>query len=458
MTYNYESLLDERFQMFCQSLLVRQYPSLQCMPTRMPDGGRDAQSLQSNRSALIFQVKYARQPDRIEDPDKWLIKAINGELPKIKRLQDKRTIERYVVITNVRGTSHLDTGTIDRVQAHLDANLITNSQCWWRDDLDRRLDNAFELLLKYPDLMSGTDAFKLIWGILGDGQERERRENAIRAYMIHHYELDRKVKFKEVGLAPSSLFDLYIDVPVALQHNIPGSGQLARGHILDADRVSRIDSDRQVDRRHLAPQRIEDDDLYPAEIGDPRYYLYRSTSGRLDMQLGAAKLLLDPAFMEHNPIIVLEGAPGQGKSTLSQYLAQIHRARLLDQVDDIQLLPRYDTDSPLMLPIKLELRDLALWLKGIDPWSTRQADTHTEIPTLETAIAAHIQRYSGGVEFSVADLLAVLGDMPAIVVLDALDEVADLDDRRQVVEEVKISLARLRQRNSEVRCLLTSRP
>ena len=83
---------------------------------------------------------------------------------------------------------------------------------------------------------------------------------------------------------------------------------------------------------------------------------------------------------------------------------------------------------------------------------------HHEAPTLEAAIVAHIQRYSGGVVFSVADLLATLVEMPALIVLDALDEVADLDDRKRVVDEVKAALARLRQRNNAVRFIITSRP
>ena len=48
--------------------------------------------------------------------------------------------------------------------------------------------------------------------------------------------------------------------------------------------------------------------------------------------------------------------------------------------------------------------------------------------------------------------------MPALIVLDALDEVADLDDRKRVVDEVKAALARLRQRNNAVRFIITSRP
>jgi hypothetical protein len=48
MPYDYESLLDEQFQQFCQALLTKEFASLQCMPVGMPDGGRDATAADGN--------------------------------------------------------------------------------------------------------------------------------------------------------------------------------------------------------------------------------------------------------------------------------------------------------------------------------------------------------------------------------------------------------------------------
>jgi hypothetical protein len=427
------------------------------MPTRMPDGGRDAIAVHPNRSVLVFQVKYARNPVAVKDAAGWVIKAIKPEIPKIERLLENGKVEQYVVVTNMPGSSHLNTGSIARVQKYLDENLTIPSQCWWRDELDRRLDNAFDLKLRYPDLMTGMDAFRLIWTLLGASEDRDRRENALRAYMRHHYEQDCKVKFKEVGLPPSPLFDLFIDVPISANRQQPRQ-PVVRGFAEATHRLARIRAEESDSEARINIEHYEDIDS-TSGITYLRQGLYMSTAaGYKRINIGASELMLDPTFAERNPAIVLEGAPGQGKSTLSQYLVQIHRSRLLELQDAISALPKYAIDSPIMLPIKLELRDLALWLNGIDPWSAKQADMHRETPTLEAAIVAHIQRYSGGVQFSVADLLATLGSMPALIVLDALDEVADLDDRKRVVEEVKAAISRLRQRNNAVRFIITSRP
>lgn len=42
MDYLYENLGEDRFQELCQSLLIREFPNVQCFPIRQPDGGRDA--------------------------------------------------------------------------------------------------------------------------------------------------------------------------------------------------------------------------------------------------------------------------------------------------------------------------------------------------------------------------------------------------------------------------------
>ena len=49
-----------------------------------------------------------------------------------------------------------------------------------------------------------------------------------------------------------------------------------------------------------------------------------------EVWLGAAALLLDSDFQQAEPLVILEGAPGQGKSTIAQYICQVHRKRILD--------------------------------------------------------------------------------------------------------------------------------
>ncbi|MET8182599.1 hypothetical protein [Streptomyces sp. NPDC005336] len=450
MDYHYESLLDERFQMLCQSLLVREYPGVQCYPVGMPDGGRDATAPEGN-GRIIFQVKYARNPSGIEDPLKWIIKAIDGEVSKVNRLSE-RGATSFVLITNLSGTSHLGSGRMDKVQAHLDKVMPISATCWWRDDLDRRLDGNYDLKLKYPSLLSGTDMIRLLWEATGNGQDQQRRSNALSAYFADQNDRDSKVRFKQADLSPSPIFDLFIDVPA-----IPR-------------RVTEKESKRDVVEYRRSIMSIlktqgagEEELLYEFQAasldgsGSDLMSLDMGNGIRARHSVGAASLLLSHAFGSSASRIVLEGAPGQGKSTFAQYIAQVQRVRIL-RLKAAESLPSQHAASPLMMPFKMELRDLATWLKGIDPWAPGETTEHGRPRSLESALAAHVERYSGGVAFDVSDLLFVMQGTAVLVILDALDEVADLDDRQRVVDEVTSAATRLESRNPDLKIVITSRP
>ncbi|MFD9782164.1 NACHT domain-containing protein [[Kitasatospora] papulosa] len=450
MDYQYETLLDERFQMLCQSLLIREHTGVQCFPVGMPDGGRDATAPESS-GRIIYQVKFARNPANVEDPVSWVTKAIDGEVEKVKKLAD-RGATSFVLMTNMPGTSHLDVGRMDKVQAHIDKVLPIPGACWWRDDLDRRLDLSYDLKLKYPSLLSGTDLIRLLWESTGVGEDRQRRANALGSYFTDQSDRDSKVRFKQADLSPSPLFELFIDVPATPRR----------------DSKQMESREKEYKRSIISIMRSKEDEsgafLHSFE-GD-----YEETSGHLMRRglrrsasaghpVGAASLILSHAFGTSVSKIVLEGAPGQGKSTFAQYIAQVHRARIL-RLESVKSIPPQDAISPLMLPFKLELRDLATWLKGIDPWAPGESTQHGRPCTLEGALAAHIERYSGGVRFDVSDLLFVMGGNSVLIILDALDEVADLDDRQHVVDEVTAAATRLegRTENSEIKFVITSRP
>ncbi len=454
MDYNYESLLDQRFQMLCQSLLVREYPGLQCLPVDMPDGGRDAfVRNHSSRSQIIFQVKYSRNPAKVADAADWVINAIKGEEEKIKKLVD-REASQYILVTNMPGTSHLDGGSIDRVQTYINSTLPVTGSCLWREDLDRRLDDHYDLKLRYPSLISGPDAMRLMFEKACAGEGAERRRRALNSYFGHQYNQDRLVRFKQAELSASPLFRLFVDVPAQPPQRRGPRARTASRQFISALRRSVIES---------SPG------ARPHAMRVPIAYRQRSSKsgdqlviwdgiGYRPAQIGAAYLLFDLSFADAASQIVIEGAPGQGKSTLVQYVAQVHRYRLLNRPPLADRLSEECAKAPLNMPFKLELRDVAQWLEGFNPWAAEQKVSHSKPRTLESAIAAHIEKHSGGVPFDAGDFLMILDSVPALIILDALDEVADLDQRRRVVDEVEDCVARLRQQAHEVRFIVTSRP
>ena len=139
--YPLENLDPERFQQLCQSLLVKEFPQVQCFPVAQPDGGRDAVSFfvdSATDKFMVFQIKFVRKPHADPDPHKWLNAIIDEEAPKVKDLIP-RGAARYVLLTNIPGTAHLDRGSIDKLNASLKDKLGIPANCWWRDDINRRL-------------------------------------------------------------------------------------------------------------------------------------------------------------------------------------------------------------------------------------------------------------------------------------------------------------------------------
>jgi len=436
LDYPLENLGPERFQHFCQALLVTEFPRLQCFPVGQPDGGRDAVSYRVTDESgrfLVFQVKYARKPLTERDAHNWLLETIAGELPKITELRLRGATE-YILLTNVAGTSHLDVGSIDRLNQLLAEKTGLPSQCWWRDDLNRRLDNAWALKWVYPELMTGPDLIRALIES-GSAEITQRRAGAIKAFIRDQHDADEDVRFKQVDLH-NKLLDLFIDVPVSIQDRLSAAAQIASFHSL---RVQ-VESAEGL----LSPS---------VEASQSFWNQHRANN------LGAAKLLLNPSTKLHLPRIVIEGAPGQGKSTITQYICQIHRKQLLRQRQLI-LEAESEHQQAVMLPIRIDLRDLATWFSKRNPFSISNPN---EIPdgwhrSLEAFLAALVRDSSGGFTFSVDDLSAVFRQSSVLLVFDGLDEVADILKRSEIVDEITRGVQRLEENTASMQVVITSRP
>ena len=450
-SYPYERLNPESFQELSQSLLLKAYPGLQCFPVGQPDGGRDG-IVRSFRTAgetpafILFQVKFVRRELNPSEARKWLLKTLRHELPKVQRLVSEGAQE-FVLVTNVRGTAHHKHGSIDELQALLEEHIPIPAQAWWRDDLDRRLDGASDLKFTYPGLLSGMDLLRLIVE-MSPSEDRERRSNAIRAFLSHQFASDREVKFKQAELE-NNVFDLFTDVPL-----IP----------LDLARASRKEQE-QLLAVYRRAATSESGDVDPLEL---HHWLgvnpwRESNIGNIHLHnniwIGAASLLLDRDFQEVEPFVIIEGAPGQGKSTIAQYICQIHRTRILGHRLAASLAYVH-RNSALRLPLKAELRDFATWLSGGNPFGTRNDHNsrHTSSKSLEGFLSALIRDASGGAEFNVSDLHTTLRSVPSLIVLDGLDEVVEVSQRRRVAEAISSAIPRLKSLAKSLQVVVTSRP
>ena len=108
----------------------------------------------------------------------------------------------------------------------------------------------------------------------------------------------------------------------------------------------------------------------------------------------------------------------------------------------------------------MELRDFANWLSGGNPFgSVNGGDSPGASPrSLEGFLSALIRYASGGSDFDVSDLQATLSSSPVLIVLDGLDEVAEIKQRQRVVEEITSAVSRLNAVAASLQVVVTSRP
>ncbi|WP_300459898.1 hypothetical protein [Desulfobacula sp.] len=431
MDYLYENLGDEQFQEFCHCLLSNEFENMQAFPVGQPDGGRDSIAYvfdSSKREFIVFQVKYVRNPKQERDIHKWLVATIEGEITKIKRLIE-RGAKSYYLITNVKGTAHLDVGAIDKLQKILDDNIDIPSFCWWRDDLSRKIETNPLIKWSFPQILSGQD---ILNSILFENitKAKERRQSVIQAYLADQYEMDNEVKFKQIELQ-NRLLDLFVDVPI---------------------QIKKYNHKNKKFRKIL--YRFRNLDLFNED--HERLYAYQEENG-----IGAASFLLNQLVQKDIHKIVLEGGPGQGKSTIAQYICQIHRIRLLNKKEDFNSIPNDFLKVPVRLPFKIDLRDIATWMEFKNPYSGILSEEYFSkiwAKSLESFLVAHICYHSNLFEFNSNDLVSIFKLSSILIVLDGFDEIADLELREEIITFVKKGVNRLTQNSKSIQIIITSRP
>lgn len=409
--YLYERLGDKRFQQLCAALLKLSHPDVTCYPVGQGDGGRDAAG--RHEGGVIYQVKWAKkQPS---NPVTWLDSAIKGEADNIRALVKAGTRE-YILMTSVAGTAYRERGTMDQLDKRLavhSADFGIPVRCEWREDIDRRVEPApSELKWAYQEMLAGVEAVRYLIEADGLAAEEQKLRTLLLKVMATQWQDDAKVKFKQVELESRNLMDLFVDVE-------------ATG------------------------------------VAQPRRASRALLSGRSATSLGGAAAYL---LSTKQPLTVVRGAPGQGKSTLGQYLCQVHRAEFVpDDAYRSGGTPSTKAANP-RLPIRADLRDYATWLTGGEPFADTEGEAdktkHKERKqgSLEQFLAELLHARSGGLPATVETVQDVLHRFPMLVVLDGLDEVAQPRVRSRVVKEIDGFSARLGASLSAPQLIVTTRP
>lgn len=209
--------------------------------------------------------------------------------------------------------------------------------------------------------------------------------------------------------------------------------------------------------------------------------LDRALGVSTDMATSGGRLPIPPhpAREPARPGLLLIAGPGQGKSTVTQYLTQLHRAALLteiaDQLDDeeraiiaaLQAPPPDGPDLPTMrqpcLPVHISLPALSVWMER------ERIATDTAVLTFVRGhIDGSIHRSAHGSDdgadpastgtLAPGDVLGLVPLVPWLIVFDGLDEVTAARDNQRVSAAIDAFLSVLHERDGRVIALATTRP
>ena len=439
MQYDFNQLGDpKRFQRLVNAILTARFgEDARLTPLGGTDGGSDGETAPDNPNMVfnyehapahsddplvepprpgryLFQVKYHRTGDqRLSDTRTSVVAEFRTALRDlVLQRPDRQGVDFFFLVTNV--TSSADAirktdkarATLLKKRDHLYADI------WWGERLMTALDWSPNLWPAFSELFPGAVPPLLFRTSTSDA---DGLAQTFRIAIAQQHRRDSTVKFRQIELE-QRLLDLFVDLDVEL----PSDNDLLSRRAIARARYS--PGPGLLNVRHLAP------DPHFAEIPD-----------------SAIGFLLDDSVAQ--PRILLEGGPGQGKSTITQMIAQIYREKVLGTDESSERDPSWHQRCRLRLPIHLEFRDFAHWLSANDGGSLDQFISHS------VGLAA------GGASVSVQELHSFIQRSSIILLLDGLDEIANDVLRDQVLDSTMDALQRFETGlRADCRVVITTRP
>jgi hypothetical protein len=413
--YDLNRLGEKEFEHLSQSLIKKVIGVGTITFGDGPDGGREA--TYSGKAPYpskneqwdgnwIFQSKFHDLNAIGHDKSRTqILSDLKSELEKIT-VKFNRDCQNYIMITNVHLSSVDKTGTHDKISnLILDFHQkIPHIHVWGYDEVCRFLDLFADIRRAYFHFITPGD---LLAELMYHETSKNHLAETIRLYIRTSIDREDSAKLDQAGQIdekPLPLRKVFID--------------------LDVKPRSKDDLHKFLENWH-------------AQIDQLR-------SIKEDESTSAAELLTCSPVSK----AVILGGPGQGKSTLSQYIAQIHRAYILLKQDELNEEYKKFTPNMIRIPFRILLKDFAQWM--ID---------NKDLHNLENFLAQLVRNDSGGRDISPEDVQNILKFNPTLLILDGLDEVMDSELRLNMINQLNQFIGRSEDvLKADLQIIATSRP
>lgn len=399
MRYDFSRMSADSFELMVRSLNEKIF-GVRCDQYGLgPDGQREfafegtvkEQTGVSFKGRTIGQVKYKYVTTK-EDDYKWLVREIEGELQRFRQKEPDYIPDNYLFYTNVVLTPVKDTGVKDKIEAYVKSHndIIENFYVRGYDEICAMLDNNRDVAVSYAaTILPGDLLVKLL-----------------EKYEQNYFDVLKKYLFSEFG---EEMYPRLEQADSVAEKKIP---------------IEKVCVD--INVRGRQDGRTEKFAKMVFGLGN----------AVLGYQKAEAQGTLDK-----NENFVLVGGPGKGKSTISQFIAQIYRAYDLQAlgyqsqaVDEFmqEFVKSYGYRiDRIRIPFKVELREYAAWI--------RRKSAEENLSILQY-MRERIEKFEGD-RLSVQILRKMLSEQAWIFFFDGLDEVPESSNRKEVLKQIQLFLA-----------------
>ncbi|MFF2482436.1 NACHT domain-containing protein [Paenibacillus sp. NPDC058071] len=406
------------FERMCQSLIQQFIGNGVEIYGAGKDGAREAtfrgkanfpSTAEKWDGSWIFQVKYHDVSlVGVNKARKKILEEVDSELRKVTE-KYMHECDNFILMTNVPLSPVFQTGTKDIIkeQIAIKYSKVKNIAILGADEICGLLDANPGIRRTYRECITSGDLLDYL--LEGIESQQTYLGDVIKSYCFNLLDKDEKhAVLDDAGDSEDKrveLQDVFIDVnvkPVTKKNE-------------DKDEVFDMLWD------ELATTRQEDH--------------------------SALTYLLD----DHISDIVLVGGPGEGKSTLTQFVSQIHRARITKQ--STKFFKNYDENyvleiekSRVRIPFRVVLKDYAQWF------------SENSSRNLLVYLAERVTSVTGR-EINADDVHKILKKEPVLLILDGLDEVPEKKLKNNLVTSTITNIKEFRELfDADIKVIATTRP
>ena len=365
----------------------------------------------------LFQVKFHKTGEqRLSDLRTTVVREFRKALQTdLLDRADRHDVDFFFLVTNVSASKESLRRLSHARRYRLGSRRSLQADIWWRESIIAFLDWSPQLWAAFPEVFPGATPPLLAQAF---AEPKDGKPKAIRLAIAQQHGKDEAIRFQQIELE-QKLADLFVDLDLDLE---------ALSRSMRRFRVTFGGSRQPVLLANLPP----------TVPGMGRRFDERPPRSALE-------LLIDDRVAI--PRILLEGGPGQGKSTITQMVAQIYRGKLLGISQLTAREAEWSQRCRVRIPFRIELRNLSQWL------------SQNPDGTIDQYLAEVVGRDSGGTTITVEDIHAAVERSSVILILDGLDEIGNDTVRDIVLDRIVETANRFDDGlNADLRVILTTRP